>query len=246
MIPLPMRNYLSFGAGVNSVALYLLMVEQGIEFEAVFSDTGCEWPETYHYLAMFQWWTKSNGLRSVTILRDEIQGSKNLIEHCEKTFMVPSFMHRWCTDKAKRRPLQKYMAAPAFVHIGFAFDESHRASVESQKGFEHRYLLIEHEITRAGCIEIIRKAGLQIPRKSGCYICQFQRVGQWKELRRHHPELFCRAVNLEKSNILQRVARGKKPLYLSQSPKATLSEIVDERQGVLFEQDEYPPCLCGL
>jgi hypothetical protein len=241
-----MRNYLSFGAGVNSVALYLLMVEQGIEFEAVFSDTGCEWPETYHYLAMFQWWTKVNGLRSVTILRELVQSSRNLIEHCEKRAMVPSFMRRWCTDKAKRRPLQKYMKSPAFVHIGFAMDEAHRAKIETQKGFDHRYILIENEITRAGCIEIIRKAGLPIPRKSGCYICPFQRVGQWKELRRYHPDLFCRAVNLEKANIAQRIARGKSPLYLSQSPRAPLSEIVGERQGVLFEQDEYPPCLCGL
>lgn len=237
-----MRNYLSFGAGVNSVALYLLMVEQGIEFEAVFSDTGCEWPETYHYIAMFQWWTKANGLPSIKILRP----SHNLMDECKKYNLVPSIMLRWCTDKFKRKIIYKYCESPSFMHIGFALDESKRASVNNQKGFENRYLLIEHEITRAGCIEIIRKAGLTIPRKSGCYICPFQRVGQWKELRRNHPELFCRAVNLEKANILQRVARGKKPLYLSQSPRAPLSEIVDERQRVLFEQDEYQPCLCGL
>lgn len=241
-----MRHYLSFGAGVNSVALYLLMVEQGYEFEAVFSDTGCEWPETYHYLAMFQWWTKANGLRSVTVLKPKMQGTQGLIEHAEKYAMVPSFMNRWCTDKFKRRPLRQYQKKPAFIHIGFAFDEAHRARISDTDGFENRYLLIEHEITRAGCIDIIRKAGLPIPRKSGCYICPFQRVGQWKELRRNHPELFCRAAELEKANIQSRIARGKKPLYLSQSPKAPLSEIVGERQGVLFEQDEYPPCLCGL
>lgn len=241
-----MKHYLSFGAGVNSVALYLLMVEQGYDFEAVFSDTGCEWPETYHYLAMFQWWTKANGLRGVTILKPTVQGNQTLIEHCEKYLMVPSFMNRWCTDKFKRRALQKYQKKPAFIHIGFAFDEAHRARISNQDGFENRYLLIEHEITRAGCIEIIRNAGLPIPRKSGCYICPFQRVGQWQELRRYHPDLFCRASNLEKANIEYRKSKGKKPLFLSQSPKAPLSEIVNERQQVLFTEDEYPPCLCGL
>lgn len=241
-----MRNYLSFGAGVNSVALYLLMVEQGIEFEAVFSDTGCEWPETYHYLSMFQWWTKANGLRSVKVLTPEVEGTHSLIGYCKKYTIIPSFRQRWCTEKFKIIPIQKYQKAPAFVHIGFAFDESKRARISSTNGFENRYLLIENDITRAGCIAIIRKAGLPIPRKSGCYICPFQRVGQWKELRRNYPDLFCKAVKLEKFANLKRKWRSRSPIYISQSLKAPLSEIVGERQGVLFEQDEYPPCLCGL
>jgi len=241
-----MRNYLSFGAGVNSVALYLLMVEYGYDFEAVFSDTGCEWPETYHYMAMFQWWTKANGLRSVTILKPQVEKMGSLIEYCEHYRTTPSFMLRWCSDKFKRKQLEKYQKPPAFIHIGFASDEAHRARLNSKKEFESRFMLIENNITRAGCIEIIRKAGLPIPRKSGCYICPFQRVGQWKELRRNHPDLFCRSVELEKSANASRAQKGKKPLYISQSKKGPLSEIVEERQGVLFEQDEYPPCLCGL
>jgi hypothetical protein len=243
-----LRNYLSFGAGVNSVALYLLMVELGIEFEAVFSDTGCEWPETYHYLAMFQWWTKANGLRSVTILKPDVEkiGPSRLIEYCEKYKITPGFKNRFCTDKWKVRPLHAYFKRPAFINIGFAMDEAKRAKLASDKDFENRFLLIEHEITRSGCIEIIRKAGLPIPRKSGCYICPNQRPGQWKELRRYHPELFCRAVNLEKRQMEYRIERGKSPCFLSNYKKMTLPEIVGERQEQLFKEDEYPPCLCGL
>jgi 3'-phosphoadenosine 5'-phosphosulfate sulfotransferase (PAPS reductase)/FAD synthetase len=223
------------------------MVEQGIEFEAVFSDTGCEWPETYHYLAMFQWWTKANGLRSVTILRkpEYAQGYKTLTDYCIGKRMAPSMMARWCTGDWKKKPLNKYFKKPCFVNIGIAADESKRARLSSNNGIENRFPLIEHEIDRAGCIEIIRKTGLPIPRKSGCYICPFQRAGQWKELRRYYPELFCIAKKIEELNIKSRIDKNKKPLWLSQSKKP-LSEIVNERQGVLFEQDEYPPCLCGL
>ena len=238
-----MRNYLSFGAGVNSVALYLLMVEQGIEFEAVFSDTGCEWPETYHYLAMFQWWIKANGLRSVTVLKPDVEGSHSLIEHCEKKEVIPSRMFNWCSEKFKRRQLKKYMEKPAFVHIGFALDEAHRAKITSQGSFENRYLLIENEITRNGCIERIVKAGLPIPRKSGCYICFNQSPNQWKELRKQHPELYCRARNLERKVCENRVLQGKSKIYFSKGP---LAEVVGERQIVIFAEDEYPPCLCGL
>lgn len=37
-----MKNYLSFGGGVNSTALYLLMQEMEIDFEAVYIDHGAD------------------------------------------------------------------------------------------------------------------------------------------------------------------------------------------------------------
>jgi hypothetical protein len=105
-------------------------------------------------------------------------------------------------------------------------------------------LLIENEVNRKGCIDIIKAHGLPEPRKSGCFICPFQRKADWKELRRKHPDLFCMAVSIERDAIRKRSEAGKKTYFLSAD--MPLTEIVEERQGVLFEQDEYPPCLCGL
>ena len=241
-----MKKYLSFGGGVNSVALYLYLVEQGEDFEAVFVDHGCDWPETYQYMAGFQWWLKSNSMRRVTILRPNVQGFYDLYDHCWHYQMVPSFMNRWCTDKFKIRTLHGYFEKPAFELIGIDAGEAKRAKINSRDGFECRYPLIEAEIDRQGCVEIIKKHGLPVPQKSGCWICPYQRRSQWRELRRLHPCLFQRAVDLEQRNIEYRIARGKKPLYLNQYPKATLSAIVDEDQMQIFEQDEYPPCQCGL
>ena len=48
-----MRNYLSMGFGVNSVALYLLMQDLEIEFEAIFIDHGGDYLETYEYAKYF-------------------------------------------------------------------------------------------------------------------------------------------------------------------------------------------------
>jgi len=42
-----------------------------------------------------------------------------------------------------------------------------------------------------------------------------------------------------------KAARGKKPFYLTRQ-KCSLLQLVQENQGVLFEEDEYPPCQCGL
>ena len=236
-----LKNYLSFGGGVNSVALYLYLVEQKIDFEAVFVDHGTDWPETYGYFDMFQAWIEKNGYQKVTVLKPNVGGFDNLYEYCWHYKMVPIIFRRWCTAKFKVKVLLDYYKGSGFEFIGIDANETRRAKVQTRKGFEARYPLIEADMGRRECKEIIKKHGLPIPMKSGCYICPFQRVAQWKELRRKHPDLFCKASQLEQRNMEYRIERGKKPLYLCQSPKASLSAIVNEKQSPVFEQDEYPP-----
>jgi len=234
-----MKNYLSFGGGVNSVALYLYLLDNNIDFEAVFVDHGTDWPETYEYVEMFR---KKYPL---TILKPNVTGYDNLYEYCWHYSMVPSFKFRWCTSKFKVKVLHTYYKSPAFIMLGIDFAEQKRAKINSDKGFENRFPLIEAEIDREGCKDIIRSHKLPIPIKSGCFICPFQKAHQWKELRRYHPGLFCKAVELEKRQMVSREAQGKKPFNLSIS-KASLQSIVDENQRQLFKEDEYPPCNCGL
>ena len=247
-----MKNYLSFGGGVNSVAMYLLLMDQGMEpgdpdkgFEAVFVDHGTDWPETYEYVEMFK------SKYSLTVLKPDvgtIEGNSfdNLYDYCWENRWVPSFMRRWCTDKFKIRPIHKYIKSPAFMMIGFSNDESKRAKISVKKGIENRFPLIEAEIDRKCCKEIILKHGLSIPMKSGCFICPYQARRQWVDLRKTHPDLFCKAERLEKRNMDYRESVGKNPLFLSQSKKGTLSAMVNENQSKLWAEDEYPPCECML
>ena len=160
--------------------------------------------------------------------------------------MVPSFMKRWCTDKFKIRTLHAYYKKPAWEIIGIDAGEAKRARINTRDGFESRYPLIEEDIDRSGCIEIIRAHDIPVPQKSGCWICPFQRKSQWRELRHIHPCLFQKAVDLEARGNAYRAQRGKPPLYLSSGTRAGLRVVVQEDQMQVFEQDEYPPCQCGL
>lgn len=245
-----MKNYLSFGGGVNSVALYLLLEQQGINFEAVFVDHGGDWPETYEYVDYFI----STG-RPVTILhpkagtREKVTFS-NIVDYLEFKKILPSKnkKKRFCTDRFKISPFNKYAITPCFVFIGFASDEADRAQMSSTKGIEYRWPLIEQDVTRQGCIEIIRGAGLVVPRKSGCYICPFQGRAEYQELRMAHPDLFCRAIKMEKAQN-SRVKKDGTPwkeYYLAGS--FPLSQLVNDKQRALpgLEEIEYPPCQCGL
>lgn len=265
-----MKKYLSFGGGVNSVAMMLMLLDQKEDFEAIFVDHGTDWPETYEYFEMFQEWLKDHGHDPITVLKPDVQGYGNLYDYYWKYKMVPSFMYRICSDKFKVRVVHKYVEKPCFMLIGFDTDEQKRAKISITKGIENRFPLLENEVSRDGCKKIIADHGLPIPMKSGCYICPYQRQNQWAELRTKHPGLFCQATKIEKRNMDERtrfnkeliilavryanaihpimilsLLEGRKVFALSASKK-TIPALVNEDQLNLFEQDNYPPCQCGL
>lgn len=245
-----MKNYLSFGGGVNSVALYLLMHDLGIEFEAVFVDHGGDWPETYEYVNYFI----ATG-RPVTILRPTARTRDkrifhNIVDYFEHLKVLPTKnpKRRYCTAKFKSNVLDQYQKAPCFVLIGYAADEANRAKITSSSGREYRWPLIEHGIDRQGCIDLISQHGLEVPPKSGCYICPYQGAKEYVKLRKRHPDLFCRAQRIERSQNSRITREGKpwKPYYLAGNKP--LGELVNDKQKALpgMEYVEYPPCQCGL
>lgn len=186
--------YLSHGAGVNSTALMLLLLDEGVKFEAVFSDTGCEWPETYEYLRLLE----EEGYE-ITWLRPEVSDTRTLYEYMAKYRTIPHWRRRFCTVKWKRTPFDRYVERPCTTYIGYDVTERRRR-LRDRKGIHFEYPLRERMITREGCVKIIRDHGLPVPRRSGCWLCPFQPLAGWKELRDTYPTLFRRAVALEDMN----------------------------------------------
>jgi len=174
-----MNRYLSFGAGVNSVALLLLLKEQGEDFETIFVDTGVELPETYQYLD----YLKSKGFE-ITILKPKVKGKNgkfydNLYEYCWDHKFLPSCIYRWCTHRFKLMPIWEYVKKPCIMYLGISYDERHRIFKRKYydkraKGIKLEYPLIERKITRHDCIKIIKQHNLKIPERSGCWLCPFQ------------------------------------------------------------------------
>lgn len=245
------------GFGRNSVAMYLNELDKGTKFEAVFVDHGTDWPETYEYAKMFM------EKYPVTVLKPRQRGSRpkgcydtvfdNLYDYSWALEMTPSRVQRWCTHRFKSLTLMNYHETPCFVFIGYDYGESHRAKISSNGGQEFRWPLIEDEIDLDGCIDIIKAHGLPVPMKSGCYICPFQKVGQLRELRRKHPDLFCKLERLENRNNHWRVVYGVSdtwpwvddPYYSFGKPVREVAE-KNIKQSKLWKEDEYPPCECMM
>ena len=190
-----MKKYLSHGMGVNSTALMLLLEDEGIEFENVFVNHGGDYPETYEYVI----YLKDKGFE-ITVIIPDVEGYHTIEEYCMKWSIIPTRWMRWCSDKFKVRPFEKYAEKPCICYIGFGIDEEKRSlNLKARKGITNNYPLIEHGIDRKGCIKIIEEHALKAPRRSGCWLCPFMRKGEMRQLFLYHRGLYERRKYLEEN-----------------------------------------------
>jgi hypothetical protein len=193
-------HILSFGGGVNSVALllHLLQNEKPLD-EIIFADTGGELPETYQYLEYIKRVLLNKNIPS-TIVEAK---NDNLYERCKRRKVIPSQIWRWCTRDLKIRPIYSYyrsLDAHVNQYLGISYEEKKRIKDSGTKYVTNVYPLVEEKIDRIECLDIINKANLKLPVRSGCYFCPFNSVSRWTEIYKNHKNLFRKALELEESS----------------------------------------------
>ena len=196
-------NIISFGAGQNSTAMIIEMYNRGMQIdEIIYSEVGNEMPETYVFLKEFKIWCKKKGL-----LFTEVRSKLGTIrDYYESKKIIPYRMFRHCTHKFKVIPINSYirekygLKTPINMIMGIASDEKHRMDkIQGRKQFTYKFPLVDWEFGRQECIGVIKKEGLSIPVKSGCYFCPFQPKRAWKDLLDKHKELFEDSIEFEKN-----------------------------------------------
>lgn len=90
----------SVSGGKDSTAMALHLRELGIEFRAVFMDTGWEHEATYTYL--------DNVLDPLFGTIRRIRSDMDMVETIRHKAMFPSRMRRWCTQQLKVIPMQDF------------------------------------------------------------------------------------------------------------------------------------------
>jgi hypothetical protein len=195
-------HILSLGAGVNSSAVLVLASQKRVQVdEAVFADTGGEHPETYGYIEQVLQPLCDRSAIPLVIVRAQ---RPPLYDSFFAHQAIPSRYYRFCTREWKIYPIRKYLKArygdEYTVILGIAADERHRMQPEKARDHaEYIYPLIDLNIDREGCIQLIADAKLPVPRKSGCFFCPFQRKSEWLKLLADNRDLFLRAEALEKN-----------------------------------------------
>lgn len=193
---------MSFGAGLNSTALLVFLINNDYPLdEVVFADTGGEVPETYDHLKIVDSYLSEHGI-PFTIVK-----SKNgtLYETCMRRRVTPSQVWRWSTRDYKITPIHAhYRSLKAHInqYLGISFEERNRMKEARVPYVKNVFPLVEHKIGRYDCIDIISQDnfGFPMPVRSGCFFCPFNSLSRWKEIFDKHPHLYQKAMLLEENS----------------------------------------------
>ena len=208
----------SLSGGKDSTAMLLLMIERGMPIDMVLTaDTGMEFPEMYEHLAKVDAHLYRERGIHITTLRhpkgfewlmfEEPKQKPSCIARRTALGMPttgngwPGMRVRWCTGQLKSHLINKEVnrikaGHRALHYIGIAADEPKRIKDEV-------YPLVEWNITEAEALQICYDRGFDfgglyhIYRRASCWCCPFQRIGELRKLREHHPELWARLLAMD-------------------------------------------------
>ena len=209
---------ISLSGGKDSTCLTLLMIERGLPIDAViWADTGMEFPEMYDHIARVdEHLHRERGLHITTLrspksfeymMFDEPKQKLSCLENRARLGIPPygngwpGIRVRWCTGQLKTHQISKELNRLKGQHrlqqyVGIAADEAWRC-----KGLN--YPLVDWGITEAQALQLCYDRGFdfgglyEIYHRASCWCCPFQRIGELRSLRRHHPELWARLLDLD-------------------------------------------------
>ena len=213
-------NVVAYGGGRDSTAMLIECVKRNIKIDLIlFADTGGEKPHTYEYIEKFSKWLTHNGMPEIIIVR-KAGNCETLEENCLRMNMLPSIAYGFksCSLKYKVQPQDKFCnnyqpcrdvwesGEKVIKFIGYDASEDRRATIKEDKKYDYYYPLIDWDIDREECGEIIKSAGLCIPDKSACYFCPSSRISEIKALKAKYPDLAERAIRMEENAELTSIA----------------------------------------
>lgn len=196
----------SYGLGVDSTAMLILLHQHGIRPDAVlFADVGNEKSETYAYLNIIQGWLAEVGFPALDVVRYEVQKVKfnpytTLAGNCLANRTLPSiafFRHgcslKWKGDELDKRTAVLFGDRAAYRLVGYDASPADlrrhsKATVVGQRGTRRRpqdyflYPLIPQGWRRDECKAQIEAVGLPVPPKSSCTFCSAMKPEEVREL----------------------------------------------------------------
>lgn len=208
------RHILALSGGKDSAALAVYMRDKypDLDIEYVFTDSGCELPETYEYLERIRAVLNIE----ITVIKPEKSWENYwaLIKVKKTKYgtftYLPSPKDRWCTEVLKLVPYQEwitknYSNCIVNSYVGLRADEK-----RLRKGFNPKqsnvvvhYPFIENGLVYKDIQNLLIDSGIGLPgyykwrKRSGCYFCFYQTKREWLGLYEHHPDLFLKAKSFE-------------------------------------------------
>ena len=197
------RHVLGISGGKDSAALAIYIrdnypdIHEKVEY--FFTDTGAELEEVYDFLDRLEAYLG----KTIERLTQERGFEHFLTMHNN---YLPSPRQRWCTLMMKIKPFEAFVKDdPVVTYVGIRADENREGYVSQKPTIQAVFPFVEDGLVRDDIFQMLEDS-VGIPdyyewrSRSGCYFCFFQRQDEWLGLKRRHPELFEKAVKIEKES----------------------------------------------
>ena len=186
-----MKRILSFGGGVDSTSILLIhLFQEDLDIDhVVFSDTGAESAGTYRNVELIKGLCNDAGLPFSIVSKD----GETITQWVTRLGIVPVMIggKHVCSAKFKGEVIAKWAkenfpGEQITYLIGIETEELNRkrrfTKPASDKA-EYEYPLIDRNLTRKDCLEIIEQHGITVP-KSSCVFCPFLSEGEIRNARK--------------------------------------------------------------
>lgn len=191
-----------FSAGAASaVNTKLGIAKYGERLVIAYTDPGSEHADNPRFLADCERWfgRKVEHLRSKKY-RDTWQVWE------ERRFIV-SPKGALCTTELKKIPRYEFQQPDDIQLFGYTIEERDRVERfrEQNPDVILEALLVEHGLTKADCLAIVERAGIELPmmyrlgfNNNNCVGCPKGGMGYWNKIRLHFPPVFTRMAKLQR------------------------------------------------
>ena len=199
-----MRHIVCISGGKDSTAMALLLKKiKKLDIETIFCDTGRELPEVYTFLDNVEKILKQPIKRISFCGRDFDWYLK------ENNFFLPSASARWCTRLLKIIPFERFVGnkQEVVVSIGIRADEKREGNYGNKSNIHYEYPLVTNNLALKDVKDILKMYGVVLPTfynwrtTGGCWCCPFQRINDWRGLKKFHPSLFQKSLEDEEESL---------------------------------------------
>lgn len=228
------RILLWFSCGATSAVAAKIILEENpaLPVEICYCDTSSEHPDNKRFLKDCEDWFG----QSIKILKNEKYA--DIWDLFIKKRFIIGPRAAPCTHELKKKVRIDYQRPTDIQVFGFDASEEKRAKrfEENHPEVYPRFPLIERQLKKLDCLDIIKAAGIEIPamyrlgfRNNNCIGCVKGQQKYWAKVRHHFPEVFERMVGIEQEigAAINKTYAGdgkRKKLYLKDLPMDTPHE----------------------
>lgn len=248
-------NVISLGVGVQSSAIALMAMKGEIRPRPdliVFSDPGWETKATYQYARWLKRTLETGGMKVIytnngNIKNDLLKAAKWGTRVASLPYFTLSaegdtgIVMRQCTSEYKingvRKAIKQYRGFKTSrgfadkeikLWMGISTDEIQRVKPSQERWIENIYPLIDKGMSRMDCMSWLERNGYPVPPKSSCIGCPFHSDRTWLEMKRHDPESWKDAVEVDKA--IRKMPKIKGQVFLHRSCKPLDQVELNENQ----------------